>query len=74
MELAGSRLHQPGFVRHRPGVERFPKVGDNGFVNVPTVGIDLWVHMSRRTEGNARRVYLQLCNIPIFDLGIRRVI
>ena len=49
--LAGSRLHQPGFVRHRPSVERFPKVGDNRFVNVPTVGVDLWVHMSMRTEG-----------------------
>jgi len=52
-----SRLHQPRFVRHRPSVEGFPEVSNDGFVDVPAVRVDL-----------------QFCYIPVFDLGIRRVI
>ena len=39
--LAGSCFHQPRFVRHRPCIEGFPKVSNDGFVDVPPVRVNL---------------------------------
>jgi hypothetical protein len=39
--LVGSCFHQPRFVRHRPCIEGLPKVGNDGFVDVPPVRVDL---------------------------------
>jgi hypothetical protein len=49
-----SRLHQPRLVRHRPIIEGLPEVGDDGFVDMPTKGIDL-VYISMSIAGKTRR-------------------
>jgi hypothetical protein len=47
-------FYKPGLVSHSPCVQVLPKLGNNGFINVTSIGIDLWATTLSRQSGASK--------------------